>query len=140
MSESEWVGQEAFFAALDKIQRAADMATKEVVVNAETKLVRAAQGNFIGSHRRGEPHVGGNRPNVVTGTTRRSIRGDLLRRYGVADYGTTVAPRVKWGRRLELGWRGSPGYPFFQPAVEKVRPEIRRDAVDIWVKNIQRAT
>lgn len=136
---SDWEGVDAFFGALDRLEAAADRATKELVATASAKLVKRSQANFVGSHRRGEPHVGGPKPNIVTGQTRRSIRPDPITRYGRASYGTIVAPRVKWGRRLELGFKGSRGYPYFGPAARELEPEFRRDAADIWRKNMSSA-
>lgn len=134
-----WEGEEAFYAALDRIASAADAATKELVNVGSLTLTVAAKDNFIGSHRRGEPHVGGNRPNIVSGNLRRSIRSDPITRFGMADYGTSVAPRMIYSRAVELGFHGSPGYPYFGPAVDKTRPEFRRQAVEIWAKHMNRA-
>ncbi|MGE0399946.1 MAG: hypothetical protein AB7T06_24740 [Kofleriaceae bacterium] len=135
-TSSSLEGVDAFFAALEKIERAADEAVREVVATASTLLVSEAQANFVGSHARGEPHVGGDKPNIVSGDLRRSIRADPITQYGKADYGTTVGPRMIYGRRVELGFNGSPGYPYFGPAVEKVRPEFERMAADIWQSKI----
>lgn len=129
---SDWIGEDAMFAYLDKIEEAADKATKELIATASARLVREAQSNFSGAHARGEPHVGGSKPNVVSGDLRRSIKSDPITRYAKADYGTIVAPRMIYGRRVELGFQGSPAYPYFAPAAEKLQPQFERDAADIW--------
>ncbi len=140
---TDWQGVDAFFGKLDQLAEAADGATRELVATVSTQLVQKSQQNFIGAHRRGEPHVGGKFPNVVTGETRRSIRADPITRFGTADYGTSVAPHVLWGRRLELGFNGSRGYPYFIPAARAIRygagtAGFRQQALLIWERHMSR--
>lgn len=134
----DWVGVDDMFAFMDRFEQAADDATKQLVATASLRLVREAQGNFSGSHARGEPHVGGSKPNIVSGDLRRSIKADIITRYAKANYGTIVAPRMIYGRRVELGFQGSPAYPYFGPAATKLRPQFQRDAADIWAATVGR--
>lgn len=136
-----WSGLHAFDAAIKKVEGQADLAARAIVTQSAAVVEAAAKGNFEGSHRKGEPHVGGNKPNVVTGTLRRSIRHDPVRRYGIGDYGTEVAPRTVYARRVELGgtaqgWRGrtftTGKYPYFTPAVESSRPKLEAIAAEQW--------
>lgn len=132
-----WDGVSESDDALDKLEKLMDEAVKLIVARASTKLVAEAQANFQGSHRRGEPHVGGSKPNIVSGNLRRSIKADQITRFGDADYGTTVAPTMIYGRRVELGFKGSKKYPYFMPAVQKV--DMQKIALDTWREYISRA-
>jgi hypothetical protein len=102
---------------------------------------KRAKENFEGSHAKGQPHVGDHHPNVVTGTARRSVRTDPVQRFGLGDYGTIVAPRAKYYRRLELGWPTSDGtrghqvtrpFPSFVPAAREARKEFPEIAAETW--------
>jgi hypothetical protein len=129
------LGLREFEAALKKVAAQADVAGKAAVKEMAAQVEAAAKGNFQGSHAKGDPRVGTSpaRPNVVTGTTRRLIRTDPIQRYGIGDYGTTVAPRAKWSRALELGRTpGAAAYPFFEPAVTAVRPRFPSITADQW--------
>lgn len=129
-----WDGLKALEGAIERVGGQADGAAKSIVARSAAVVEAAAKANFSGSHKKGEPHVGGDKPNVVTGTLRRSIRADAVTRHGLGDYGTTVGPRAVYGRRVELGWKGSKGYPFFEPAVRDVRPQLRAIAAEEWRK------
>lgn len=125
-----WEGMSAYDAAIERLSVKLDEAVRMVVVKTSMALVREAQSNFSGSHRRGEPHVGGNQPNIVSGNLRRSIKATPVTRFGRGDYGATVAPTMIYGRRVELGFRGSRKYPYFGPAVQKV--DMRKIATEVW--------
>jgi hypothetical protein len=131
-----WTGVNESDAALEALLRRADTAVREIVEKSSLLLVAAAQKNFSGSHRRGQPHVGGAAPNIVTGELRRSITADPVRKRGQADYATTVAPRMIYGRRVELGFQGSQGYPYFTPAVDTVIPQLEKLGARIWREHV----
>ena len=128
----EWVGLKALYERIAEVGTQADEAAREIVTRSAALAERAAKANFEGSHKKGQPHVGGSKPNVVTGTLRRSIRTDPVARLGLATYGTTLAPRVIYARRVELGWQGKGAHPYFRPGVEQVKPEFRRIAAEVW--------
>jgi hypothetical protein len=127
-----WVGIPEFKAAAEKLAKQADVASRMILVQSASLVVRNAQENFVGSHRRNKPHVGGSKPNVVTGQTRRSIKFEGVVRVGLATYMTRVGPTVAWGRRLELGMNGKGAYPYFGPAVEKSRIQFPSIASSAW--------
>ena len=133
-----WEGVGDMDAALDVLFERAEAAVKEVVAQSSMILVREAQGNFEGSHRRGEPHVGGDKPNIVSGNLRRSIKADPVRKLGRGEYGTSVAPRMIYGRRVELGFKGSRRYPYFTPAVDSSQEKIRQVGVAVWRQYMNR--
>lgn len=124
-----------------KVANASDKATYMMVTQAAALAEAEAKHNFSGAHAKGEPHTGGNRPNIVTGTLRRSIRADPVRRLGFQEWGTHVGPRVIYGRRVELGYdRGGRGpghqrtrpFPYFGPGVESARAQYAALVVRIW--------
>lgn len=133
-----WSGEQEFTSAIDRVISAADAAAREVVQTAAALLTREAQANFSGAHARGKPHVGGSKPNVVSGDLRRSIRPDPVVKRGDGDYATKVAPHMRYGRRVELGFKGSRKFPYFQPAVDKVAGGMQTTAVAVWKKHMSR--
>lgn len=137
-------GVDAFLAGVEKQVAAFDVAARATATEAAAWVEAEAKGNFVGSHRRGEPHVGGPRPNVVTGNARRSITHEPIRRVGVAAYYTRVGPTAVYGRRLQLGWPGpSDGLPGHQ--VTKPYPympdayEVQAHLSEIAQRNWRRA-
>lgn len=125
-------GMDEFESAMRRVRAATDAASKEIVTTDAAMLTTAAQANFSGSHRRGEPHVGGAFPNIVSGDLRRSIRADPITRWADASYGTSVAPHMVYGRRVELGWQGSTPHAFFQPAVSTAVKQFPKTNADIF--------
>lgn len=133
-------GGPEFAASIERMVLRLDVAAKAIATESALTIERAAKANFEGSHAKGEPHVGGDLPNVVTGTLRRSIRHDPVRRYSYATWGTTVAPTTVYGRRVELGYSGGSGpghhttraFPYFQPAVDAAQPRIQSIAMLRW--------
>ena len=127
-----WLGVKEFTSALEKIAAEYDTTTRTALIAAATEVETAAKNNFDGSHKPGEPHVGGSKPNVVTGTLRRSITFDPPHRDGVASYSTSVAPHTIYARRVELGYPGGKGrghghtraFPYFEPAVNATRDAV----------------
>ncbi len=121
--------------AMEVMVAAAAAASMLAVGEAALAIEAEAKANFSGSHRKGQPHVGGNKPNVVTGTLRRSIHveGPLATHDGAT---ATVGPSMIYGRRVELGFKGSTAYPYFQPGVDKVTPRIAEIAARQWAAAI----
>jgi hypothetical protein len=124
MAELYWKNADDFNNAIAYMAKLTDEASRYVVQAGSLMLISQGQKNFQGSHAPGEPHVGGSFPNVVTGNLRRSISADSVLRLGLADYSVNVAPRMDYGRRVEYGYNGSRGYPYFTPAVRTILPEF----------------
>lgn len=129
---------------MEELQRAfvrvgaqVDAAAKANVAEASNRLIKDARSNFQGSHKKGEPHVGGNKPNVVTGNLRRSIMSDGLTHIAMGEYGTKVAPTMRYGRRVELGLAPTGAYPYFGPATAKLRGEMGAIAAANWARHIK---
>lgn len=131
-----WIGVRELEGAFHNIAVRADLASKAIVSESAALVVAKAQRNFEGVRMRvksstgkswsiyPDRHVGGDKPNVVTGYLRRSIRMTPIIRLGRGDYVTKVGPNAIYGRSVELGYKGSKGYPFFVPAVEESMPEF----------------
>lgn len=134
--EASWVGMEELQAAFMRAGAQVDAAAKANVAEASLRLIKDARDNFEGSHKKGQPHVGGSKPNVVTGNLRRSIMSDGLTHFAMGDYGTKVMPTVKYGRRVELGLAPTGAYPYFGPATAKLRNEIAAISAGNWAKHV----
>lgn len=128
------IGFEQFSAAIDKVIAQADAAAKATVAQAAAELEKSAKSNFSGTHKRGQPHVGGDLPNVVTGTLRRSITHEPVKKIGLGTWATTVGPTVVYGRRVELGLNGSKAYAYFSPAYRDLLKRFRDIAAENWRK------
>lgn len=131
---SGFEGVDAFKAALKELTVKAELAAKANAQEAAAMVVRQAMSNFEGAHKKGEPHVGGARPNIVTGNLRRSIRSSAIVRTGPARFEATVGPTAIYGRRVELGYHGKGSYPFFGPAVNTVQGRLQDVATRNWAK------
>jgi len=127
-----WLGMPELFKSLEKVATEADAASRTIVTKSAALVTRAAQDNFEGAHKKGQPHVGGDKPNIVSGDLRRSIRADPVTRLGLSEYATKVGPRVVYGRAVELGYMTRRAFPYFDPAVTKVTPELNELATEIW--------
>lgn len=142
------LGLTEFRAAIVKVTAEMDAAARLAVARAAAFLEKTTKDNFEGVHAKGQPHVGGDRPNVVTGTARRSVRSDPIRRLGLGDYSEIVAPRAKYYRRLELGYPGSSdhgrghqrtrAFPSFEPAARATRERFPELAADSWRQFLER--
>lgn len=127
-----WLGSSELHAALGKIAEKADMASRAVIAESAALVVSKAQGNFEGVRTRRQSktgkswtvtpnrHVGGNKPNVITGFLRRSIKMTTIVKLGRGDYATKVGPDAIYARAVELKYK----YPFFTPAVEDAALEF----------------
>jgi hypothetical protein len=127
-----FVGYSELQAALLRLEVKVDLVTRQIVAKAAAVVEKEAKSNFEGSHRRGEPHNGGSMPNVVSGDLRRSITATPVARTGLATYAARVGPTAVYGRRVELGWNGSAGYPYFDPAVKSSRAKFGALAASVW--------
>ena len=133
-------GLNEFTAAIQEMQARGDAAAKAIVAESVALIEARAKANFQGAHRRGEPHVGGSKPNVVTGMLRRSIGHEPIHRDGLATYSTRTGPRTVYGRRVELGYFGGAGrgrqatrpFPYMGPAVEGAQAGIGLIATRRW--------
>lgn len=135
------LGLHEFEAALVRVAKGAENAARDAVAETAALAEAGAKKNFEGAHAKGQPHVGGDKPNIVTGTLRRSIRTDPIRRYALGDYGTIVAPRVKYARRVELGYPGGGGgrghqatrpFPYFTEPAKHAKDRFRTIAAERW--------
>lgn len=126
--------KDALVEAEKNIDRASAGALLELAALAESK----AKGGFSGSHARGQPHVGGPQPNVVTGNLRRSITRTAVQRTGPGDYLTRVYPSTVYARAVELGnpKTGSRAFPYFGPAMKVVRANANDILIRAWSKYI----
>ena len=123
-------------AKIKQVQAGIDEACRRIAVADAALIEGAAKRNFIGSHARSEPHVGGARPNVVSGTLRRSIRSDPPVKTG-AGWSVKVGPSTVYGRRIELGYPGGSGrgrqrtrpFPYMRDAPDKVAAQMTAVAV-----------
>jgi hypothetical protein len=132
-----WHGLEDLEKAVTRAGEQAEAAAAANVKVASMTLIKDAQNNFEGSHKKGQPHVGGDKPNVVTGNLRRSIMADSLNHYGMGIWSTRVGPTMKYGRRVELGLAPTGAYPYFGPAAAKLRAEMGAIATANWARYIK---
>lgn len=136
-----WHGVSEVMAAFEKVSAQADAATRTIVVKAAAVVEKQAKSNFSGSHKKGEPHVGGSKPNIVTGNLRRSITHTAVTRSGLGEYSSRVGPTAVYGRRVELGYSGGGGgrghqptraFPYFQPGAQAARRQFAGIAAAEW--------
>ncbi len=66
-------------------------------------LQSAARSNFVGTHPYSYPHVGGDRPNIVSGQLQESIVPTPVMPEGDGRYTIYVGPTTVYGRIIELG-------------------------------------
>lgn len=144
--EMSLTGVDEWMKALDLIVARATAAALEIVTGGAQLVVREAMSSFQGSHARGQPHVGGAAPNVVTGTTRRSIRMISASATGPGSAAAFVGPTVRWGRRLEKGFDGRDKlgrvyqqrpYPFMTPGLQRARAAYLALARDTWSRSFR---
>jgi hypothetical protein len=139
-----WSGISRLHAEMTALDRAADAGTRETLTVLGALTTHEAQNNFSGSHAKGQPHTGGDKPNVVTGYLRRSITMKPVIPVGPGLYETEVGIGAKYGRRVENGFTGSdsigrkynqPAFPFFDPAVKKTLDKAEETAAAIYAKH-----
>lgn len=137
-----WVGLDEVMARMTAMTDEAALQARVAVTGAAAIVERAAKANFQGSHAKGQPHEGGDLPNIVSGTLRRSIRTQPVTHVGLASYRTMVAPTTVYGRRIELGYPGGSGrghqhtraFPYFGRAVDSTHAEVGAFASSCWAK------
>lgn len=134
---ASWVGMEELQRAFARVGGQVDAAAKANVAEASMRLIKEARDNFEGEHEKGQPHVGGNKPNVVTGNLRRSIMNSGLVHLAMGEYADKVGPSMRYGRRVELGLAPTGAYPYFGPAAAKVRDQMAGIAAANWAKHIK---
>ena len=135
-------GLAEFAKAMAAIPEKMDIAARTITVQSAALIEARAKRNFEGSHARGMPHIGGNRPNVVTGNLRRSITHDPIHKVGPFTWETQVGPTAVYGRRVELGYAGGTchgrqktrPFPYLQPAQEGCEAQLRQIALTQWAK------
>ena len=89
-------------AAIEEIKAKVDSATKSATEKSAQYLQARAVANFHGAHPVGFHHVGGDKPNTVTGFLQRSIiYSPVVGGNGV--YTTTEGPTAIYSRVIELG-------------------------------------
>jgi hypothetical protein len=133
------IDAKGFNDSMDALIKRINEATKKAVGIGAILIQANARANFEGSHPRGKPHVGGNKPNVQIpgGKLRESISliPESPVMLGPGKYTISVAPTMIYGRRVELGFTGTdslgrhfnqPPYPYLQPGVDKALPVIPR--------------
>lgn len=139
----KWLGVAQLNSAFERMVSSADEVARAIVTESVAVVERAAKGNFEGAHRKGEPHVGGDKPNIVSGDLRRSITPDPVTREGLNSYSVRIGPRMVYGRRVELGYAGggrgrgrqkTGSFPYFQPAVRDSMNEIQEIHRRSWNK------
>jgi hypothetical protein len=118
-----------------------DAASRTIAAAFATMMEVEAKNNFEGTHARGEPHVGGDKPNIVTGTLRGSItHSPVVGGFGI--WSTTVGTDVVYGRRVELGYPGGSGrghahtrpFPYLAPAAKTVEAKLEAIALAEFLK------
>lgn len=132
-----WQGLGEANAAFARMNAGMDLAARANVEQASAILIREAMSNFEGAHRRGEPHRGGPKPNVVTGNLRRSIQAQSLIHDGPGRYSREVGPTAVYARAIELGREGhNRAYPYFGPAAKTIRQRMPAIAMENWARYI----
>lgn len=149
MVSSAWIGINEAIAALAEMDQRVDVASMITTVQVAAEVEARAKKNFVGSHKAWEPHVPNgppDRPNIVTGTLRRSIRATAMTKLA-GGYTTMVGPTTEYGRRVELGFKGTDSrgrtydqsaFPYFGPAVAEVRVRAREIALTNWTSAVTR--
>ena len=133
-------------AAFVQVGKEVDQAAHATVQEATRLFIATSKSNFEGSHSRGQPHEGGDKPNIVSGHLRQSIRAAPIEHIGMGEYGTTAGPSMIYARRVELGFKGpdelgrmfpnSRGYPFIKPAEEILQERLPGIAAGNWTKYV----
>lgn len=145
-------------AAIERIKKQLDIATRDATKEAGEALQAAARRNFHGYHAFGYHHLGGDSPNTVSGDLQASIQFlTPVLSEGSARYSTKIGPTAIYGRVIELGatitpkeakmlsWFDAqmglrrfedevtiPPRPYFRPAVEDLPPRMTQIFYDAW--------
>jgi len=139
------IGLSEFQAAFIKVGAQADQAAKASVQEGTKYFLNQAINGFEGSHAAGEPHVGGNKPNVVTGNLRRSLKAQGIEHIGIGEWSGTAGPSMAYARRVELGAKGpdslgrimnSRPFPYVQPAYDELQKKLPSIVATNWTKYV----
>lgn len=85
-------------------------------------------------------HLEGDQPHIRTGNLARSIQTHAAK-VGAGKWQSATYPGMAYGRRVELGFRGTdslgrrfnqPPYPYLEPGFQKALPELRELATRLW--------
>lgn len=145
MAGFEVLGLREIQAAFVKVGAQVDSAAKATVQEATKQFLGDAKAGFEGSHKRGEPHAGGNKPNIVTGNLRRSILAEPIEHVGMGEYSTHAGPSMVYGRRVELGFEGPDSlgrvytqrpFPYIDPAYKKLQDKLPDLMAANWKKYV----
>ncbi len=102
-------GVSALIAALEAKKTAIDRATYAATGESGRLLQSDARRNFQGSHAPGFHHIGGDKPNTVTGDLQASIRFlTPTVKEGPGVYSNRSGPSAVYGRIIELGGHITP--------------------------------
>jgi len=111
-----------------------------VVMDSSGNQSIAAKGSRNGRLVRRGRHIGpegaGDPPHIRTGTLARSITTKDVREVGKGTWSSRTGPTANYGRRVELGFRGtdskgrtydepSPFHPYLKPGLEMSAPELK---------------
>jgi len=131
-------GMDQFKAAMLQLDSKVAVAGREAVATASAMLIADAMSNFIGAHSKREPRIpnSSNRPNVVTGNLRRSIRSTGITQTGRAAFEAEVGPTAEYGRAVEMGYGNRGAYPFFGPAAKRIREMMPDISTTIFARYI----
>ena len=133
-------GMSAFRAALkDRRERMAS-ATEDALSEAAGLVSALAVAKLVEKqHPRGTPtpSMPGEPPAMITGALAQSVHTSEISHDGNGRYEIQVGPTEVYSRIQELGGtagRGAhlPARPYLKPAVEDVKPEVRRVFKDKW--------
>jgi hypothetical protein len=147
----------ATIAALEKIKKNVDGATRDATQRTGEALQSAARANFHGVHGPGYWHGGGDSPNTVSGHLQGSIIFLNPVIGGGGYYSTKIGPTAIYSRVIELGARIShkeasilawfdaqsghlttkyavtiPPYPYFIPASRDLPPKMHAIFATAW--------
>lgn len=131
---ANWVGMDKSFAYFTETMVRAEAGAASLVTTSAHLVEKAAKANFDGSHKKGEPHEGGDKPNVVSGDLRRSIVVTRTTRTAFGEFSATVGPTMIYGRRVELGYGSiSRAFPYFEPGAETAHLGFGALAMRTWM-------
>lgn len=89
--------------ALEALKARLGHATSLATYEAGDVLVQKARANFVGAHAPGEWHLGGPKPNIVTGNLMFSILAGPVRNSGYGIYSVTAQPHTIYQSVIEHG-------------------------------------
>lgn len=139
------IGVHEIHAAFVKVGAQVDAAAKATVQQGTKQFLTDAKSGFEFAHKANEAHVGGNKPNIVTGHLRRSILSTPLEHTGMGEYSATAGPSMVYGPRVELGFEGPDSlgrvyhqkpFPYIEPAAKKLHDSLPDLMAANWHKYV----